>query len=284
MADPLDLNLRLGHMQRAQRRAQPRLSQNLRQLGAVGPYVPAPGAGSQQAVVHGWLGKPGTTGGHLYYLQHGKGDGKTQAPLFGLAPQDFAARALTDPHQFRWSVSLKDPQRHFDFQGYVTLFMQQVQRDLGRRIDWVAAVHHDTPHPHAHVVVRGRDMDGQALYLTKDYLGRGLGYRASALATALLGRTQESERTREQSREPDRTPQHTMGPAMEPGDRTLDTSEYPEEWHQEDWDGLAEYERELEEEHRQSPEDWGYDDWNGLVEHERHLERRSRDRDRGMGW
>ena len=221
---PLDLDLRLGHIRSAQRRAQPRLAQNLRQLGAVGPYVPPPPPGSQQAVVHGWFGQPSTTGAHLTYLQKGKGPEARDAALFSREsrPVDalhFVQRGERDPHQFRLSVSLKDQPQHFDFQHYVTLFMRRVERDLGRPLDWVAAVHHDTAHPHAHVVLRGRDRTSEPLYITKDYLSHGMRYQASHIATALLGRVQSPERepSREQSREPDRTPQHVTGPSLEPG-------------------------------------------------------------------
>lgn len=215
----LNLDLRLGHVRRAQQQAQPRLSRNLRQLGAVGPYVPTPLPDSRSAIVKGWFGKTSTTGAHLDYLQKDKGLGGKDAELFGRQNQTthiarFLREAQHDTHQFRWGLSLKAVPRSFDFQRYVQRFMHQVERDLGRPLDWIAAVHHDRPHPHAHIVLRGRDRDGADLYITKDYLSRGLRYRASAIATALLGPEKNVER--EQSHEPDRTPQHITGPSAEP--------------------------------------------------------------------
>ena len=41
--------------------------------------------------------------------------------------------------------------------------MSQVERDLGRKIEWAAVNHFDTGHPHAHIVVRGVDRDGHEL-------------------------------------------------------------------------------------------------------------------------
>jgi len=222
----LDLDLRLGrvlHIRYAQRRARPRLSQNLRQLGAVGPYVPEPKSGSQQAVVRGWFGKPGATGAYLTYLQKGKGPEGKHAALFsrqnqGLDPQQFLRHITQDPHQFRWSISLRDTPRSFDFQAYIVLVMKQVERDFGRSLDWLAAVHHDRPHLHAHVVLRGRDRDERPIYVTTDYLSHGLRYRASALATILLGPEKTLER--EQNREPNCTPQHVTGATLEPEHNT----------------------------------------------------------------
>jgi len=33
--------------------------------------------------------------------------------------------------------------------------MAKMEEDLGTTLDWVAVDHHDTGHPHVHVVVRG---------------------------------------------------------------------------------------------------------------------------------
>ncbi|WP_425284492.1 hypothetical protein [Mesorhizobium muleiense] len=35
--------------------------------------------------------------------------------------------------------------------------MAQMQEDFGTKIDWVAADHFNTGHPHSHVIVRGKD-------------------------------------------------------------------------------------------------------------------------------
>jgi type IV secretory pathway VirD2 relaxase len=65
--------------------------------------------------------------------------------------------------------------------------MAQFEADIGSRVDWLAAVHHDTGRVHAHVVIRGTLPDDQKLYLTKHYWAYGFKYRAQGLATAMLG-------------------------------------------------------------------------------------------------
>lgn len=201
----LDVDLRFGQIRRAQSQAV-RLPQNLRQLGAVGPFVPPPPAGSQRTVVKGWISNPHTTGDHLQYLQQGKGQQGQHAVLFGAAgpvdPQRFAQAAQDDTHQFRFSVSLKEAQPYFAFRPYIEALMAQVERDVRRPLAWVAAVHHDTAHPHAHVVLRGRDLEGTPLFFTKDYLSHGLRFRADRIATWLLGpdRSQAQQRAHTQAR------------------------------------------------------------------------------------
>jgi hypothetical protein len=69
--------------------------------------------------------------------------------------------------------------------------MQQMEKDIQTRLDWVAVDHWDTGHPHAHVVIRGKDQNGADLLVDREYLTRGMRMRASELATEWLGpRTQ----------------------------------------------------------------------------------------------
>ena len=41
--------------------------------------------------------------------------------------------------------------------------MERMEKDLGTDLEWVAVEHHNTEHPHVHVVVRGVRTDGAAL-------------------------------------------------------------------------------------------------------------------------
>jgi hypothetical protein len=169
-----------------------RLSKPLNHLGARGVWVPEPPANSQGAIVKLWTAKASTTGGHTHYLSRGKGVDGTDADLFdrdGLVDrQAFSARAHDDGHQLRAMVSL-DAGDRADLRQFLRRLMTQVEADIGSRVDWLGAVHHDTPHPHAHVVIRGVLPDGQQLYLTKHYWAYGLKYRAQTVATAMLGPT-----------------------------------------------------------------------------------------------
>ena len=68
-----------------------------------------------------------------------------------------------------------------------------MEKDLGRPIDWLAANHYDTEHPHTHIVLRGRDVQGKDLYVEKDYMTYGLRARASQLLTWILGPQRQQE-------------------------------------------------------------------------------------------
>ncbi len=74
-----------------------------------------------------------------------------------------------------------------DLRKFTRDLMTEMQRDLGTRLEWVAAEHHNTEHPHVHVALRGIDEKGRAFRLERNYLQHGIRRNAEDLATALLG-------------------------------------------------------------------------------------------------
>jgi type IV secretory pathway VirD2 relaxase len=74
--------------------------------------------------------------------------------------------------------------------------MDTMEQDLETNLDWLAIDHHNTGHPHTHIVVRGVTEDGKALYIAGDYIAHGIRHRASEILTRELGL--QSERDVEQ--------------------------------------------------------------------------------------
>lgn len=105
-----------------------------------------------------------------------------------------------DLHQFRLALGVLDVTPPV-LESIVRETMHQAERDTQRALDWVGAVHQDTPTLHAHVLLRGRDRDGKDLYLTRSYLTQGLRYRLQELATLHLGRVRSPERIRVRAQE-----------------------------------------------------------------------------------
>ncbi|WP_374844699.1 DUF3363 domain-containing protein [Paenochrobactrum glaciei] len=81
--------------------------------------------------------------------------------------------------------------------------MSRIEVDLGTKLDWVAVNHHNTGHPHVHVIVRGKDELGENLVINGDYLANGIRERASELTTLELGPVTEIEQSRKLSAEID---------------------------------------------------------------------------------
>jgi len=142
---------------------------------------------------------------HLRYIER-DGVEKDGSPgvLYGpegpVARETFERPRFEERHQFRFIVSPEDA-HDLDLTDYVRELMTRVETDLGRSIEWAAVNHHDTDHPHAHVVVRGVCREGRQLRMDRTYIARGLRWSAQELATERLGPRLEREIQRTRERE-----------------------------------------------------------------------------------
>jgi hypothetical protein len=78
--------------------------------------------------------------------------------------------------------------------------MTQVASDLRTNLDWVAADHYDTVHPHTHIAIRGVDDRGYDLVIAREYIHHGFRARAGELVALDLGPELEHERNMVQNR------------------------------------------------------------------------------------
>lgn len=160
--------------------------------------LPAKGARIRRVVVKARFVKLAGKGltaatAHLTYLQR---DGVTRegqpGQLYGpdtdLADaKGFMARCEADRHQFRFIAAPEDSLQYEDLKPLTRKVMAQMETDLGTRLDWVAVDHHNTGHPHTHIVIRGIDDKGKDLIIAREYLSEGLRERVSAQVTLDLG-------------------------------------------------------------------------------------------------
>jgi type IV secretory pathway VirD2 relaxase len=130
---------------------------------------------------------------HLRYIQR---DGVTQegepGELYGRDTdtadgKDFLERGEGDRHQFRFIVSAEDAGEYADLKPFVRKLMVRMEGDLDTELDWVAVDHHNTGHPHTHIVLRGRDDRGKDLVIARDYVAHGMRERAAEIVTLDLG-------------------------------------------------------------------------------------------------
>ncbi|MBV8191801.1 MAG: DUF3363 domain-containing protein, partial [Alphaproteobacteria bacterium] len=146
---------------------------------------------------------------HLRYLQR---DGVTRDGERGQvysAERDvadgraFLDRAREDRYQFRFIVSVEEGVELSDLQETTRKLMRQMEADLGTRLDWIAVDHHNTGHPHTHILMRGVTDDGKTLNIAGDYIAHGVRERASEIVTLELGRQTEQEVARSLEHEVD---------------------------------------------------------------------------------
>ena len=136
---------------------------------------------------------------HLRYLQRDGVDREGEpGRLYGRALDQpggpaFLDRSTDDRHQFRLIVAPEDSIALGDLKGFTRELMEQMERDLDTRLDWLAVDHHNTGHPHTHIVIRGVTDDGKTLNIAGDYIAHGIRYRASEILTRELGLQSEHE-------------------------------------------------------------------------------------------
>jgi type IV secretory pathway VirD2 relaxase len=115
----------------------------------------------------------------------------------------FLDRGRDDRHQFRFIVSAENGAELSDPRQTTRDLMEQMETDLGTKLDWIAVDHHNTGHPHTHIIVRGITDDGKTLNIAGDYIAYGIRERASEIVTRELGRQTELEVTKQLEREVD---------------------------------------------------------------------------------
>lgn len=145
--------------------------------------------------------------GHLRYLQRDGVDRSGEpGKLYGRELDEVDGAAFTekcdgDRHQFRIIVSPDDGDRLADLKPFVRDLMQDMERDLETKLDWVAVDHYNTGHPHSHIIIRGKAEDGKDLIIAKDYITHGIRARAGEWLTLELGPEDEFEKCIKLARE-----------------------------------------------------------------------------------
>ena len=131
---------------------------------------------------------------HLNYLERSgvSIDGKEAQLIAGngaISPQERAQIVESwgaDPYHFRFIIS---PERGWDLdlEAYTKRLVEQMERDLGSKLQWVSVPHHNTDNAHIHLVIRGKRDDGRLLEIERDYIRYGMRLMAEREATLVLG-------------------------------------------------------------------------------------------------
>jgi type IV secretory pathway VirD2 relaxase len=142
---------------------------------------------------------------HLRYIERAgvEKDGSKGVAYAADGParvETFEQPRAGEPHQFRFILSPEDA-AELDLTAYVRRFMARIERDLDRKLEWLAVNHFDTDHPHAHLVIRGVDRSGRELRLDRGYISNGLRGIAQEIATEELGPRHDLDIQRAYARE-----------------------------------------------------------------------------------
>ena len=118
----------------------------------------------------------------------------------GIAPTLENWQGAGDERLFKIILSPEFADR-LNLQQHTRELLLRMERDLGTLLEWVAAVHHNTEHPHVHIAVRGVDDKGMPLRLPREYIRAGMRERAEEIATEALGYRSPADAQEAQRRE-----------------------------------------------------------------------------------
>lgn len=98
-----------------------------------------------------------------------------------------------DNRHFRLIVSAEDGAALGDLRPFIREVIDDLEKKLGTRLEWLAIDHRDTDNPHSHVIIRGRCGDGEDLFIPSRLISSGIRQYAQEVATRVLGPRLESD-------------------------------------------------------------------------------------------
>ena len=109
------------------------------------------------------------------------------------ALEEYKSKMVGRHYKFIISPDSKD----VPMEQFTTAFMHRMQAEMGFRLDWIAAIHNDTGHPHVHILVNGKTSDGlePSRLFRKDFIRHRCRTIASEITTNMIGpRTDEQKK------------------------------------------------------------------------------------------
>ena len=134
---------------------------------------------------------------HKGYLQReGVGvDGKRPELFTEEGKQANMEYLAGEPRYYRVILSPEHGEK-LEMQAFTRRFMEELDKATGRELVWSAAMHYNTEHPHAHIVIRGLDASLDLMnpvYLSPTLIKGGMREIAERLATLELGYRSQRE-------------------------------------------------------------------------------------------
>lgn len=88
-----------------------------------------------------------------------------------------------DPHLFKVILAPEDPMDSASLRAHTRDFVRRLGAEMGRNLEWAAIDHHNTSHPHVHLLIRGKGN----LQIEPDLIRRGMRAIASDVLTEKMG-------------------------------------------------------------------------------------------------
>jgi hypothetical protein len=99
-------------------------------------------------------------------------------------------RTMTDKH-FKFIISPENSR--VDCEALTKTLVKRLEIIMGKKFSWMAAVHTDTAHPHAHLLINGTDKNGEDVYFDKSLVKKTIREMSRQICTSMIGRRTPEE-------------------------------------------------------------------------------------------
>jgi hypothetical protein len=99
-------------------------------------------------------------------------------------------QAMTGRH-FKFIISPESPRA--DIPALVKTLVKRMEKITGYSFYWMAAVHTDADHPHAHLLLNGKDKNGKEVYFDKLFITQTMREMNRQICTELAGKRNREE-------------------------------------------------------------------------------------------
>lgn len=97
---------------------------------------------------------------------------------------------MTDLH-YKFIISPENP--NVDCKALVKTLIKRMEQVTGYKFIWVGAVHTNTNHPHAHLLINGKDENGKTVEMNNIFLTRTIREMARQICTQMIGQRTNHE-------------------------------------------------------------------------------------------
>jgi hypothetical protein len=118
-----------------------------------------------------------------YLVREGTDKDGNAAELYGTDIGEYK-KNMVDKN-FR--VFLSPENGNIDLTALTKSFVKRLELDTGYKIYWEAANHYNTAHPHAHLIINGKDQSGRELEFSRDFVKTFMRENARNICTAMIG-------------------------------------------------------------------------------------------------
>jgi hypothetical protein len=124
-----------------------------------------------------------------YLSQQNKEEVRDKPKLFGPASDNLGfiseyKDAMTDLH-FKFIISPEN--QNVDGKALVKSLVKRIEAITGHKLYWVAAEHRNTEHRHVHLLINGKDRQGQDVSFDKEFIKQTFREMARQVCTTLIG-------------------------------------------------------------------------------------------------